>query len=745
MQPAVENGEKYIIKTVEDLSTINSDAATDEHSSIKNPGSGHRVSAENYGSSYGSIEDLGSAGNGSTEDRSLRERSIKNHDSATGQEPTDHHSFVVRDSAGGRGRGFTTTGCLEGLVRTDGHGRQLVLLDGNTVYRRGHRSMSSGSGRVKVMAGHRGGHYPAFARYVGAGMLDAAVAGPDQGRHPTATQVLTAIRELDDRCGVLVLVANEMAAILNYGIAAQKARAQGIVVKLLAIGDDVIRSQSTTDGRRRGAAGIVLMCKIAGALAAGGHSLTKIFAVCQRLSMDRMATVNAVIGLRKRMYNENSSSESEEDMLLLGTDANGRNEIRTVRTTDLTAMVSVTLNLLTNDNQHIIRRWRDADIVAMVNNMGGMSDARFMAIVAELTDRLGAATGARGVHRWYTGRMLPSSGDTDHGFSVTIMDVGTAARGSAPADERVYGGLCYSLMTCLDFPVSASGWTFTGLDGRLDLAQHPPPEYVRRQIHCPCDLLMGGNDRGGDIYEHDEDDDDNDFPPSPIVPEDQVPFVTEVLIHVCDRIVETESQMNAMDEADDGDCGSNWRRGAEAIREAITAGKVDVTNPASTLRSIGRLLETRMAGTLGTLLSILFRSFSLSFSKHSCRVSLRPSMWVDGLRHGIAAVEAYGMRQPGNRTILDALVPAVLSMEDVLRKSKNPIRLLNRAVREADAGCKLTEHMIRGGEQTSNYGADAGAYGVKTVLEAILEKYTERSAAAMATATAKNCICSTPT
>lgn len=77
----------------------------------------------------------------------------------------------------------------------------------------------------------------------------------------------------------------------------------------MAVGDDVIRSQSTSGGRRRGAAGIVLICKIAGALAAGGHDLTKIFAVCQRLSTDRISTVNAIIGLRKRMYRENVSSE----------------------------------------------------------------------------------------------------------------------------------------------------------------------------------------------------------------------------------------------------------------------------------------------------------------------------------------------------------------------------------------------------------------------------------------------------
>lgn len=133
--------------------------------------------------------------------------------------------------------GNTITACLEGLVRTYDHGRRLVLLDGNTVYWRGHRRLSSSpaiadDSRVKVMAGHRGGHYPAFACYVGPAMLDAAIVGPERGRQPSVTNVLEAVRELDDGCGVLILVASETSARLNYGIAATRARSQGINVKV---------------------------------------------------------------------------------------------------------------------------------------------------------------------------------------------------------------------------------------------------------------------------------------------------------------------------------------------------------------------------------------------------------------------------------------------------------------------------------------------------------------------------------
>lgn len=56
------------------------------------------------------------------------------------------------------------------------------------------------------------------------------------------------------------------------------------------------------------------------------------------------------------------------------------------------------------------------------------------------------------------------------------------------------------------------------------------------------------------------------------------------------------------------------------------------------------------------------------------------------------------------------------------------IHLLRRAIKEAEAGCLLTERaaILREDHRRHSLSADAGAYGVKIVLKAILEKYTER-------------------
>lgn len=196
--------------------------------------------------------------------------------------------------------------------------------------------------------------------------------------------------------------------------------------------------------------------------------------------------------------------------MLLGTDTNGRNEVRMLPTTDDAEMVLAVMGLLIAGNDDLqggrqnSERWRNADVVVMVNNLGGMSDVRFMAVVAEVSSQLATAMGVRAVHRWYTGRMLSSTSHLDDGFSITVMDVGMTV------ECRLSDAIPSQLLYHLDRPVSASGWSFApDLNGNF-LFLPPSPEYVRR-------------------YDEPLPDDDLYVPPSPMVPEDQWPFVVDVL------------------------------------------------------------------------------------------------------------------------------------------------------------------------------------------------------------------------
>jgi triose/dihydroxyacetone kinase / FAD-AMP lyase (cyclizing) len=125
---------------------------------------------------------------------------------------------------------------------------------------------------VSVISGGGSGHEPSFTSFVGPGLLSGAVTGTIFAS-PSAEQVRRCIlhRVAVDK-GVLVVIMNYTGDVLNFGMAVEKARASGIEVDMVVVGDDVGvgRAKGGKVGRR-GIAGTVLVQKIAGALAAKGY------------------------------------------------------------------------------------------------------------------------------------------------------------------------------------------------------------------------------------------------------------------------------------------------------------------------------------------------------------------------------------------------------------------------------------------------------------------------------------------
>lgn len=153
---------------------------------------------------------------------------------------------------------------LRSLCRTN----PLLDIDGqnNIVF-----VQSTPAPQVALISGGGSGHEPSFGGLVGPGLLSAAVAGSIFSS-PSTKQVWECIsRRVDAKQGVLVIVMNYTGDALHFGIAVEKAKASGIDVRMLMVGDDVGVGRSR-NGRvgRRGIAGTVLVQKVAGAAAAAG-------------------------------------------------------------------------------------------------------------------------------------------------------------------------------------------------------------------------------------------------------------------------------------------------------------------------------------------------------------------------------------------------------------------------------------------------------------------------------------------
>ncbi|MFN2174473.1 MAG: dihydroxyacetone kinase subunit DhaK [Anaerolineales bacterium] len=137
-------------------------------------------------------------------------------------------------------------------------------------------------GKVGVISGGGSGHEPMHGGFVGVGMLDAACPGA-VFTSPTPDQMLEATKAVNGGAGVLHIVKNYTGDIMNFEMAADLARAEGIEVEAVVTDDDVAVQDSLYTAGRRGVGSTVLAEKVCGAAAEEGRSLQEVTDVCKKV------------------------------------------------------------------------------------------------------------------------------------------------------------------------------------------------------------------------------------------------------------------------------------------------------------------------------------------------------------------------------------------------------------------------------------------------------------------------------
>jgi dihydroxyacetone kinase-like protein len=137
--------------------------------------------------------------------------------------------------------------------------------------------------KVAVISGGGSGHEPMHGGFVGKGMLDAACPGA-VFTSPTPDQMLAATKAVDGGKGTLHIVKNYTGDVMNFDLAAEMARAEGLQVESVVIDDDVAVKDSTWTAGRRGVGATILAEKICGAAAAAGQSLEQVRDLCKKVN-----------------------------------------------------------------------------------------------------------------------------------------------------------------------------------------------------------------------------------------------------------------------------------------------------------------------------------------------------------------------------------------------------------------------------------------------------------------------------
>jgi phosphoenolpyruvate---glycerone phosphotransferase subunit DhaK len=140
-------------------------------------------------------------------------------------------------------------------------------------------------GKVGLVSGGGSGHEPMHGGFVGPGMLDAACPG-EVFTSPTPDQMQAATQAVDGGAGVLHIVKNYTGDVMNFDMAADLTRSDGVEVEAVVTNDDVAVEDSLYTAGRRGVGITVILEKICGGAAEDRRSLKDVADLARRVNSD---------------------------------------------------------------------------------------------------------------------------------------------------------------------------------------------------------------------------------------------------------------------------------------------------------------------------------------------------------------------------------------------------------------------------------------------------------------------------
>ncbi len=509
---------------------------------------------------------------------------------------------------------------------------------------------------VALISGGGAGHEPAHAGYVGEGMLTAAVTG-EVFTSPSVDAVLAAIRATAGPAGALLIVKNYTGDRLNFGLAGELAALEGIPTELVVVADDVALSEVVPRERRRGIAGTVLVHKVAGAAAAAGRTLAEVAAIA-RDTAARIGTMGVALGSCTVPAAGRPSFSLGDDEIELGLGIHGEKGVKRVELLSADAIAETLVATILSD----MNLPAGTEVALLVNGLGATPPME-LAIVARRALAVLKTHGLT-VKRAWSGNFLTAIEMPGCSLSVMMLDDGATA--------------------LLDAPTSASAWPRGGL----------VPEN-------PLLVAAGGEKADDTVIGHAA-----SFDPQGL---------RAIGLAVADALEAAEAQLTDLDSrAGDGDLGASMMRGAEAIRALP---ETAWATPANALVTIGNTLRRNIAGSSGP-----FYAIALTRAGRHLAVFERPGFceFRDAFAIAVQAIQEIGGAKPGDRTMVDALHPAL----EALRAGGSWKSAADAATAGAAATAAMTPRLGRAsylGERAVG-SPDGGAVAVSIWMRAIADR-----------------------
>lgn len=190
-------------------------------------------------------------------------------------------------------------------------------------------------------------------------------------------------------------------------------------------------------------------------------------------------------------------------------------------------------------------------------------------------------------------------------------------------------------------------------------------------------------------------------------------------------IAENRTYLTELDSAiGDADHGINMDRGFQAVMPKLDALPGDDIGAA--FRSVGSTLISTVGGASGPLYGTFFLQLGIATAG---RTSIDLAQWLTGLDAAIAAMQRLGKAELGDKTMLDALIPARDALRLALSDGASPSKALDSTFAAAEEGMRATIPLVARKGRASYLGErsaghqDPGATSVTLLLGAAADQW----------------------
>lgn len=465
-------------------------------------------------------------------------------------------------------------------------------------------------GKVAVVVGGGSGHYPAFCGLVGPGFADGAVVG-NVFTSPSASWAYSVGKAAHRGGGVVFSYGNYAGDVMNFGLATEQLRAEGVDARNVVVTDDVLSAPPHEAERRRGIAGDLVVFKVMSAAAEAGAGIDDVERL-GRLANERTRTVGVALAGCTIPGQDAPLFTVERGSMAVGMGIHGEPGLDAA---PLRPAAEIAADLV---ERVLAEAPGDSDRLAVVLNGLGATKYEELFLL------------------WnHVAPMLEARGAT-----LVAPEVG-------------------ELVTSLD--MAGLSLTVTWLDDELEplwCAPAAAPGFRRGSLAGPlADDDAATDDEGGDEDAQDE------LPDASDASRAAAPQVVAALARALRAVHDAEEELARLDSvAGDGDHGRGMVRGLEAAHGAAVEAAGRGAGAGTVLVRAGDAWAAQAGGTSGVLWGSGLRALGAALGDDAAPDLPR---LVAGARAFADTLVRLGKAERGDKTMLDAVLPVVEVLEQI--------------------------------------------------------------------------------